>query len=124
MTNVRRSLSPTARVIKPRSTRRSRMLVSVERLCARPRWSSAIVAGRRLVQIHPRDAEVVGVVEPRVRHLAALERARQLDVRHEYYDIVVFKSGQTATLKGSPYGAFIASAARRGGPCCRAPGHD
>ena len=45
ITNVRRSVAPTSRVIKPRSASRSRMLVSVERLCARPRCSSAIVAG-------------------------------------------------------------------------------
>ena len=44
-TKVRRSAAPTARVTKPRSARRSRMLVSVERLWARPRCSSAIVDG-------------------------------------------------------------------------------
>ena len=36
MTNVRRSDTPASLVMKPRSARRSRMLVSVDRLCARP----------------------------------------------------------------------------------------
>jgi hypothetical protein len=44
-TNVRRSDSPTARVTRPRATSRSRMLVSVDRLCASPLCNSAMVAG-------------------------------------------------------------------------------
>ena len=45
MMNVRRSCVPTSRVISSRAARRSRMLVSVERLCARPRCRSLIAAG-------------------------------------------------------------------------------
>jgi hypothetical protein len=41
-----------------------------------------VVHGRSLAQIHPRDAQVIRVVEAVVRHLAALQRARQLHVRH------------------------------------------
>lgn len=36
----------------------------------------------RFLQVHPCDPQMVGVMEARVRHFAALERARQLRVGH------------------------------------------
>ncbi len=49
------------------------------------------------MQVHERDAEMIGVMEPCVRDLAPLERARQFRISHQNncYDIVVFGIGQS-----------------------------
>lgn len=52
-----------------------------------------LVQRRGLGEVDPRHAQVRRVRKPFVRDLAALERARQLDVvavQHIYYDIVLF----------------------------------